>query len=69
MGDRLYRSLTTQAIFALVSFITGNPSLRLVVLLITGNHLSVRTTSSRGLEGGGGDAHMVKLGKDQVCIG
>ena len=57
---------TIQVIFALVLLITGNLSLRLVVSLITGNHPSVCTTSSRGLEGGGSSAHMAKLGRVEL---
>ena len=53
----------TQVVIILVLLITGNPSLKLIVLLIIGNHPSVSATSSRGLEGGGGGAHMAKLGR------
>ena len=49
-----------------VLLIIGNPSLRLIVSLIIGNHPSVRATSSRGLEGGGGGAHMAKLGRVEL---
>ena len=52
----------TQVVIVSVLLITDNLLLKLVVLLITGNYPSVRAISSRGLEGGGGGAHMAKLG-------
>ena len=43
-----------------MSLITDNPSLKLRV------YLSMHATSSRGLDGGGGGAHMAKLGKVEL---